>query len=376
MTLPDTVVGIDDHPGDGPLICVVTAGANGNRVSGLHPFFRILGRHWPTYLLGVSPGEIYPPFRGEFGEPVLVRESRPGILMLARIFCRIRGDAVVCFQYDPFVFFAAYLSRVLRGKPLCLMAQDWDLGFAPAYPLRSLHRLYSLRHEAYYRLAEKLARSCDLVVTSTRFLQRRLGGMRIPQGSARVVSGDSLRNRGRVALGVEDWEVVVMWVGRPRPWKGLEELELAVSKVGESDPTVRLVVVGPGHGKEGGARYTGYVPRVEVPSLVSACDIYAVTPRMTAFSDTQLPTKIFDGMAAARPVVATRLSDIPRVLGRGGVYAEGGDTDRLAELIIRLAGNPKERKKIGLIARKIFRRWWSEERMEERLVPAIRRMLG
>ena len=55
----------------------------------------------------------------------------------------------------------------------------------------------------------------------------------------------------------------------------------------------------------------GFMPKKKVPFVVSACGIYAVVPKMTHFSNAQMPTKVFDGMAMAKPVIASKVSDLP-----------------------------------------------------------------
>jgi glycosyltransferase involved in cell wall biosynthesis len=296
--------------------------------------------------------------------------------MMASLLRIIRGDLIICFQYNPWVFFPCLIMKVLTGVPMCLLVQDWDLaGYVHSI---TSPRLYSLNHEIYYRLAERLSIKCELIICSSTFLQRRLGGVRIPQGTDPVPVDPSLRERGRAEMGVAEGDVVVMWVGKPRPYKGLDDLIRAVREASAIDPRVKLAVVGPfeppGDG-DGSLIAVGPVPKEEVLRLVSACDVYAVTPRMTPFSNAQLPTKVFDGMVTERPVVATRVSDLPRLLGKYGVLVDGGEVGELRDAILSLAGDDKSRKKRGLMMRRIFLKNWSTKRMEEKLVPNIGALL-
>jgi glycosyltransferase involved in cell wall biosynthesis len=166
----------------------------------------------------------------------------------------------------------------------------------------------------------------------------------------------------------------------PRPWKGLDGLVSACREASRADPRIRLVLIGPPRSYAEclgpGVRSIGMVPLERVARLVSACDIYAVTPGRTAFSETQLPTKVFDGMAMGRAIVASSISDIPRVLGKGAVMVAPGSPDQIARSILRLAADEKLRRKLGKVARKIYLARWSTDRMEERVVPAIGRLLG
>ena len=90
---------------EGPSICIVTTGISDNRVAGLYPFFRILSRHWSTRLVGTSRGGVYEPFRDLFGRPETVDRTKPTLWMMASLLRIIRGDLIICFQYNPWVFF-------------------------------------------------------------------------------------------------------------------------------------------------------------------------------------------------------------------------------------------------------------------------------
>ncbi len=361
-------------------ICVISSGLDNNKVAGLHPFFKILQRNHDVYLVGTSyTGDVYPPFRGEFGNPVSVPKGRPSVLELASIFHRIRGDLVLCFQYDPPELFAACLYRLLKGVPLVVLVQDWDLGFHRARSLLRALRLYSLRSRLWYEVAERLCRKSDLVVVASIFLQKRLGGIRIPQGVDSVRVHREERVAMRAALGIMDWEIAVMWVGKPRTWKGLDDLIAAVRKANAADPCVRLVAVDssrPGEvTNKPDITWVGSVPKAQMPVLVEACDIYAVTPNASWVGQTQMPTKIFDGMSAAKPVVVSRVSDLPRIVDGCGLVVEPSDIEGLAAAILRLAADLKLRRKLGKRARRRFEKSFSLDRMEEKFVPAIRALL-
>ena len=119
----------------------------------------------------------------------------------------------------------------------------------------------------------------------------------------------------------------------------------------------------------------GSVPKTDIMGLVSACDIYAVTPKMTPFSNAQLPTKVFDGMAMKRAVMATRVSDLPLLLGKFGIFIKVDDPAGLRDAILSLAGDEKNRKKRGIMMRKTFLKNWSTEKMQTRMVPLIGSLL-
>jgi glycosyltransferase involved in cell wall biosynthesis len=66
-----------------------------------------------------------------------------------------------------------------------------------------------------------------------------------------------------------------------------------------------------------------------------------------------LPMSVLEAMARARPVVASRVGDLPRLIdhGRNGLLVEPGDAPALAAALARLISSPAEVKAMGAAAR-------------------------
>ena len=96
------------------------------------------------------------------------------------------------------------------------------------------------------------------------------------------------------------------------------------------------------------------VPRDGVPGALARCHVL-VSPRARfVVSDSQYPFKLSAYLAAGRPIVATAVSDQPRVIGEAGcgVIVPPGDPDALAEAVRRLVTLPAaERQELGRRAR-------------------------
>src|SRR5207244_7801306 len=157
------------------------------------------------------------------------------------------------------------------------------------------------------------------------FLQRRFGGTLIPHARD-TEAWDPARHdraRARAALGVGDRRVV-MFLGTPRGYKGIDDL---VEAVGLLDDGVVLVLVGvdgasgwPARvGDSARVRVVGEIPFDDVPSVLAAADVVAVPQRATTDTIGQVPAKLIDAMAMARPIVATDVSMISAILDGCGV---------------------------------------------------------
>jgi glycosyltransferase involved in cell wall biosynthesis len=132
-----------------------------------------------------------------------------------------------------------------------------------------------------------------------------------------------------------------MFPGAPRPYKGLEDILVALDYLNE--PDLRLVIVG-------GSPYDDYdqqliqhwgrwiiqLPRCSVqmmPEILSAAHIIVVPQRDSPETRAQFPLKLTDGMAMAKPILSTRVGDIPEILGDTGYLVEPGSPEQLAQKI-------------------------------------------
>ena len=73
-----------------------------------------------------------------------------------------------------------------------------------------------------------------------------------------------------------------------------------------------------------------------------------IPQRRKAASYGQVPAKIFDAMAVARPIMATNTSDIPEILDGCGWIVEPENTKPLAEKIQHVFNHPTEDTEMGL----------------------------
>ena len=67
-----------------------------------------------------------------------------------------------------------------------------------------------------------------------------------------------------------------------------------------------------------------------IPSCLHAADLVVLPQKKTKQSYGQIPAKIFDAMAMAKPIIATNVSDIPQILDSCGIIVEPDDITALA----------------------------------------------
>jgi glycosyltransferase involved in cell wall biosynthesis len=226
---------------------------------------------------------------------------------------------------------------------------------------------------------ERLIGRADAITVASRFLERRFGGTLIPHvrdteawDPARY---DRAEARARLGLGRER---VVMFLGTPRAHKGVDDLVDAVGAVGGD---VRLVLVGAAPDGEAGRRWAshpwvrlvGEVPFDDVPRYLVAADAVAVPQRATSDTVGQVPAKVFDAMALARPIVSTAVSMLPEILDGCGVLVPPGDVVALTIALKRLLDDPAGAAELGRRARERCRARYSFASARAALFPLVER---
>lgn len=88
--------------------------------------------------------------------------------------------------------------------------------------------------------------------------------------------------------------------------------------------------------------------RNDIPALLAACDVYALPSLVEG-----LPISVLEAMAAARPVVATRIGGTDEVLvdGKTGLLVPPGDPESLAAAIRTFLADPDRSRQAGKAGR-------------------------
>jgi glycosyltransferase involved in cell wall biosynthesis len=174
--------------------------------------------------------------------------------------------------------------------------------------------------------------------------------------------------RARAALAIPAGVPVMGTVCALRPQKALEVALEASARLAHDYPGLRFVVVGDGPDRArleqvaarvgAPAIFVGRRPNAEIPGLLAAMDVL-----VSSSSFEGSPLAVLEWMAAAKPIVATRVGGIPSIIDHGeqGLLVDTGDATGMAAAVARLLADPDERRRLGEAAR---RRQQAEFRLE------------
>jgi glycosyltransferase involved in cell wall biosynthesis len=163
----------------------------------------------------------------------------------------------------------------------------------------------------------------------------------------------------------------------PSPNKGIEDPTVALKYV----PGVLLILVGMNEGEycqklilsaknELGSKRIktfGFQPFSGISQFLAMGDVVVIPQREGFETVGQVPAKLFDAMAMAKPIVTTNVSCLPEILGDCGWIVQPGRSDELAKAISYVLDHPEEAKTKRQKAREKCKEMYSYDAMEERL---------
>lgn len=270
---------------------------------------------------------------------------------------------------------AGYAVARARRLPFVFEVRDlWPQSLA-AVGQTSRH---SLLYRTLGRLAEFLYREADLIVVDGEWKRRALVGAGVPPEKIGVIrngvaedfclDSESLaarktRERVRNDLGLGS-RFAVMYAGTLGMAHRLETVLLAADRLRERREIVFLLV-GEGAERERviersrelrltNLHYLGKQPREKIPAYLAAADVCLAPLRRSRVFTTAIPSKMFEAMAAAKPVILGVEGEANEILldARAGIAVPPEDSNALAQAILRLWQNPGLGRELGANGRR------------------------
>lgn len=197
------------------------------------------------------------------------------------------------------------------------------------------------------------------------------------------------KDAARAQYKIQTERMVVGYIGRLKTLgmeKGVAFLLQALKDLHDTHAFFGLVVGGPdGDRKEYEAMardlglsdadvlFTGEIPGSDIPSALAACDIFVMPfPDLPHYRLFMSPLKMFEYMAADRPIIASDLPTVRDVLSHEtAVFCKPGDVQSLDLALRWISDHPQEAAERAARAKELVKQHSWEERMK-RILDAAR----
>lgn len=292
-----------------------------------------------------------------------------------------RFDVIIATSPQFFCAVAGGVAGTLKRTP-------WVFELRDLWP-DSISAVGALQQRAALRLLEKfelgLYRNAAMVVCVTRAFVENLSRRGIDTAKLEYIpngvdvafweAGSAVR--GRSLLGCVDGEVLVSYIGTVGLAHGIGAVIDAARLLERSHPEVRFIVVGDGadrdrltqqvaaHGPKN-LVFVGQVGHNAVRDFMAATEISLVVLKRSDLFLTVLPSKMFEAMGAAKPVVLGVGGEARTVLeaSRGGIAVEPENPEAIAAAIGQLARDASTRRAMGergkaFVQREFDRKVWA-----------------
>jgi glycosyltransferase involved in cell wall biosynthesis len=273
---------------------------------------------------------------------------------------RLAREHYTCVHAVEEAAFPAALFARQRGIPLL-----YDMQSSLAEQLGALGPLSLPPTHRMLEAAERwLLQQSDLVVTSAGLAPRvramvpqvRVREWHFPSASGGAAPADVARLRE--ALGILPRAPVVLYSGTFEAYQGLPELIAAIPLVRAERADAIFVFVGAegadgqlsaaaAHIESGALRVVDRQPRADIPAYLAMADVL-VSPRAYGGN---LPLKIFDYLAASRPIVATDIPTHRTILTDERAVLVQPQPEALADGILAVLGDPGHAARLSAAAR-------------------------
>jgi glycosyltransferase involved in cell wall biosynthesis len=303
----------------------------------------------------------------------------------------VRGVDLVWGTSPPiFQGFTAWLLARLKGAPFLFEVRDLWPAFAIAIGV--------LRNPLLIRASLWLERflythADRVMVNSPGFIDHVVSrGARwvelIPNGADPAMFDPASRGLEFRAQNGLDEDFVVLYAGAHGMSNDLGVVLEAAGMLQDTPQTVFLLV---GDGKEKPAlqvraqsmqlsnvRFLPPVAKASIPEVMAAADACIAILKPIQLYKTTYPNKVFDYMAAGRPVILAIDGVIRLVLEEcsGGIPVPPGDPCALAAAVRSLAADPLRARQMGLSGRRYVETHFNREQMAQKLVLLMQEMRG
>ena len=292
------------------------------------------------------------------------------------------ADAVVVSSPTFFSIGAGWLLARLKRARLVVEIRDlWPAIFS---------ELGVLTNRRVIRLLERLElaayAAADTVVVVSDGFRANLIGRGVPAGKVHTIRngvrpgefdpGAPADARLRERLGAGPGDCLVLYAGTHGISQGLPSVADAAAQLA-GEEQIRFAFVGDGADKQrlrhriaehglGRVTLLPGMPHEQVPALLAAADICLVPLRDVPLFSSFIPSKMFECLAAGKPVVGALAGEAAQILREAGAQVvPPEDSEALADAIRELASDPQRRLEMGRQGRCYVEKYFDREMLAQ-----------
>lgn len=303
---------------------------------------------------------------------------------LLRYLRAVSPEIIVFGKASPYSFVPALLYRTVRRGKLVFDCDEWDpatVADADAPLLKTL---------AYRTLTACAARMADAILVSNENILDKLPEQ-VHSRCTYTPNGVNWEQFGKTVESSSPDKFTLTYVGSLHKDEQIRPVLNALPYIKDELATVdrfedfRIRFVGPGdldalraHVQSKYVEFPGPVPHKEVPEQLARSNVLlALFGDMVSLRYAS-NMKLFEYMATGRPIVASDVGEVRRILGNGqaGYLVDPSNPREIASTIAKIARSPEEAEKKGQRARKRARDHYRWELLARRVRTVVENLLG
>lgn len=253
-----------------------------------------------------------------------------------------------------------YLLKYYNNCPLILDIDDHELSF---FKTRSSASYQELEHyikqeglgnlydEIWTRFSESIISSSDAVTVSNISLKDRYGGIMVRHARNEMHFNPDKVNRSNIRreFNYNSEDKVILFIGTPRPHKGIYRIASALEKIDNS--TLVLCIIGTIRDKRTLNEFHKYKnvrihfhedqPWDRLPELVSMADLICILQdQESPISEYQIPAKLTDALSMGIPIIASNVKPLHDLIASNYITAVNNDSELKEKIQDILLVNP------------------------------------
>ncbi|OIP89510.1 MAG: hypothetical protein AUK55_14340 [Syntrophobacteraceae bacterium CG2_30_61_12] len=281
--------------------------------------------------------------------------NMPEMLVFCAVLPKLTGTRVILDLHDPMpeIFLAEF--QVSENHPmikLLRLIERISTAFADVVITTNIafRDLFISRGVKKEKIHMVMNSPQETIFEQTRVVENQVGASSSPKWRM-IYHGTILRRQGL--------DTAIMAVDRLR--RKIPGLELRVYGAGEFLPEVKKMVLAAG--LQGIVTFHGVVTLEEIAEALTKTDLVLVPNKLNAFTNINLPTRIFEALSMHKPVIAPRTRGIRDYFDEESIFFfEAGNPADLAKVMFEVYSNTEGRERKVNKGMRIYEKFkWSGE---------------